>query len=109
VQLANDPAVGVDTQPPVSHKPPGRTVSIHSTVELEKRLGSILIWPDLGFDLTPASILLHISKSTERVAEFADMLSAMGTESRLRIMQLLLSAHPDGLSGCYSRAHERAS
>jgi DNA-binding transcriptional ArsR family regulator len=31
------------------------------------------------------------------VAKFADMLSAMGTEPRLRIMQLLLSAHPDGL------------
>jgi DNA-binding transcriptional ArsR family regulator len=28
---------------------------------------------------------------------FADMFSAMGTEARLRIMQLLLSAHPDGL------------
>jgi ArsR family transcriptional regulator, arsenate/arsenite/antimonite-responsive transcriptional repressor len=25
------------------------------------------------------------------------MLSAMGTESRLRIMQLLLSAHPEGM------------
>jgi DNA-binding transcriptional ArsR family regulator len=31
------------------------------------------------------------------VAKFADMFSAMGTEPRLRIMQLLLSAHPDGL------------
>jgi len=29
--------------------------------------------------------------------KYADMLSAMGTEPRLRIMQLLLSAHPDGL------------
>jgi ArsR family transcriptional regulator len=38
-----------------------------------------------------------IKKSTERVAKYADMLSAMGTEPRLRIMQLLLSAHPDGL------------
>ena len=28
---------------------------------------------------------------------FADMLSAMGTEPRLRIVRLLLSAHPDGL------------
>lgn len=28
---------------------------------------------------------------------YADMLSAMGTEPRLRIMQLLLSAHPEGL------------
>lgn len=36
-------------------------------------------------------------KSTEQVAKYADMFSAMGTEPRLRIMQLLLSAHPDGL------------
>src|SRR3954466_15249041 len=36
-------------------------------------------------------------KSSERVAKYADMFSAMGTEPRLRIMQLLLSAHPDGL------------
>jgi ArsR family transcriptional regulator len=31
------------------------------------------------------------------VARFADMLSAMGTQPRLRIMRALLSAHPDGL------------
>lgn len=31
------------------------------------------------------------------MAKYADMLSAMGTEPRLRIMQLLLSAHPEGL------------
>jgi DNA-binding transcriptional ArsR family regulator len=31
------------------------------------------------------------------VAKLADMLAAMGTEPRLRIMRLLLSAHPDGL------------
>jgi ArsR family transcriptional regulator len=37
------------------------------------------------------------SKSAERVAKFADMFSAMGTEPRLRIMQLLLTAHPEGL------------
>jgi DNA-binding transcriptional ArsR family regulator len=36
-------------------------------------------------------------KSMERVARYADMFSAMGTEPRLRIMQLLLSAHPQGL------------
>jgi DNA-binding transcriptional ArsR family regulator len=36
-------------------------------------------------------------KSTEQIAKYADMLSAMGTEPRLRIMQLLLSAHPEGL------------
>ncbi len=37
------------------------------------------------------------SKSSERVTHYADMFSAMGTEPRLRIMQLLLSAHPEGL------------
>lgn len=36
-------------------------------------------------------------KGAEQVTKFADMLSAMGTEPRLRIMQLLLSAHPEGL------------
>ena len=33
----------------------------------------------------------------EQVTRYADMFSAMGTEPRLRIMQLLLSAHPDGM------------
>ncbi len=33
----------------------------------------------------------------EQVARFADMFSAIGTEPRLRIMRLLLSAHPDGM------------
>ena len=32
-----------------------------------------------------------------QVARYADMFAAMGTESRLRIMQLLLSAHPEGM------------
>src|SRR5436305_1942608 len=31
------------------------------------------------------------------VARYADMFSAMGTEPRLRIMRLLLSAHPQGM------------
>ena len=37
------------------------------------------------------------AKNSERVAKYADMFSAMGTEPRLRIMQLLLTAHPEGL------------
>jgi ArsR family transcriptional regulator, arsenate/arsenite/antimonite-responsive transcriptional repressor len=37
------------------------------------------------------------SKASERVTKYADMFSAMGTEARLRVMQLLLSAHPQGL------------
>jgi ArsR family transcriptional regulator, arsenate/arsenite/antimonite-responsive transcriptional repressor len=36
-------------------------------------------------------------KKVEQIAKYAGMFSAMGTEPRLRIMQLLLSAHPDGL------------
>lgn len=33
----------------------------------------------------------------EEITRFADMFSAMGTVPRLRIMRLLLSAHPDGM------------
>ena len=41
--------------------------------------------------------LTSTKKNAEQVARYADMFSAMGTEPRLRIMQFLLSAHPDGL------------
>ena len=37
------------------------------------------------------------AKSNNRIALYADQFSAMGAEPRLRIMQLLLSAHPEGL------------
>ena len=36
-------------------------------------------------------------QQTDQTTKYADMLAAMGTEPRLRIMQLLLSAHPEGL------------
>jgi ArsR family transcriptional regulator len=36
-------------------------------------------------------------ENSEQVARYADMLSAMGTEPRLRIVRLLLSAHPQGM------------
>jgi len=42
-------------------------------------------------------MLTSSKKNAEQVAKYADMFSAMGTEPRLRIMQLLLAAHPDGL------------
>ena len=38
-----------------------------------------------------------MKKTSEQVTRYADMFAAMGTESRLRIMQLLLSAHPGGM------------
>jgi ArsR family transcriptional regulator, arsenate/arsenite/antimonite-responsive transcriptional repressor len=41
----------------------------------------------------PAAIV----KPPAPVVKYADMFSAMGTEARLRVMQLLLSAHPDGM------------
>lgn len=37
------------------------------------------------------------SDADDEVARFADMLSALGTEPRLRIVRLLLAAHPQGL------------
>src|SRR6476661_1193987 len=36
-------------------------------------------------------------EEAELIARYADMLSAMGTEPRLRIVRLLLSAHPEGM------------
>lgn len=35
--------------------------------------------------------------SSEKVTRFADMLAAMGAEPRLRIVRLLLAAHPNGM------------
>jgi DNA-binding transcriptional ArsR family regulator len=35
--------------------------------------------------------------SAEQIMRYADMFAAMGTESRLRIMQLLLASHPHGM------------
>lgn len=36
-------------------------------------------------------------KSAEQVTRYAEMFAAMGAEPRLRIMQLLLTTHPQGL------------
>jgi ArsR family transcriptional regulator len=36
-------------------------------------------------------------EEAEKIARYADMFSATGTEPRLRIMRLLLSAHPQGM------------
>jgi len=35
--------------------------------------------------------------AAEDIARYADMLAALGTEPRLRIIRLLLAAHPEGL------------
>jgi len=36
-------------------------------------------------------------KTTEVISRYADILAAMGTESRLGVIRLLLSAHPAGM------------
>src|SRR5215475_1301083 len=37
------------------------------------------------------------TQDAHAITRYADMFAAMGTESRLRIMQLLLTAHPEGM------------
>jgi ArsR family transcriptional regulator, arsenate/arsenite/antimonite-responsive transcriptional repressor len=75
---------------------------------LARKTSSYLADQDLGGFRSPLDTRLYFCKHrnmrtaqskkvSELVARYADMLSAMGTEPRLRIMQLLLSAHPDGL------------
>ena len=39
-----------------------------------------------------------MSRESENVARYADMFAALGAEPRLRIVRLLLSAHPDGMN-----------
>ena len=42
-------------------------------------------------------VQVRARKTSEQISRYADMFSAIGTEARLRIMQLLLSAHPEGM------------
>ncbi|HEY1339714.1 MAG TPA: metalloregulator ArsR/SmtB family transcription factor [Bryobacteraceae bacterium] len=39
-----------------------------------------------------------MNRQSANVARYADMFAALGTEPRLRIIRLLLSAHPDGMN-----------
>ena len=40
---------------------------------------------------------LKASSEVDRTATYADMFAALGAEPRLRVLRLLLSAHPDGM------------
>lgn len=40
---------------------------------------------------------METSQAFDPTLRYADMFAAIGTEARLRILRLLLSAHPDGL------------
>lgn len=39
----------------------------------------------------------RVVETMDHTARYADMFAAMGTSSRLRIVRLLLSSHPDGM------------
>jgi ArsR family transcriptional regulator len=41
--------------------------------------------------------VMRKTSQAERIARYADMFAALGAEPRLRIVRLLLSAHPEGL------------
>jgi ArsR family transcriptional regulator, arsenate/arsenite/antimonite-responsive transcriptional repressor len=53
----------------------------------------------LSFPLTlyHISAIIEIMKDSAQITKYADMFSAIGAEPRLSIMQLLLSAHPEGM------------
>ena len=40
---------------------------------------------------------VKLAADSDRTATYADMFAALGAEPRLRILRLLLAAHPDGL------------
>ena len=40
---------------------------------------------------------LKIAVAADKTAAYADMFAALGAEPRLRILRVLLSAHPDGM------------
>jgi ArsR family transcriptional regulator len=66
-----------------------------SDPQLQRRLGALT-----GLMLMPSmkrNGLMAKSKNEPDVVRYSDMFSAMGTEPRLRIMRILLAAHPDGM------------
>ena len=40
---------------------------------------------------------MKANQTPQRITRYADMFAAMGNDARLRVMRLLLSAHPDGM------------
>ena len=72
-------------------------IGISIIIELWNHVNSVE--PLFSF-LGNSSIIETVMKTanmTKQVARYAAMFSAIGTEPRLRILRLLLSAHPDGL------------
>jgi ArsR family transcriptional regulator, arsenate/arsenite/antimonite-responsive transcriptional repressor len=54
-------------------------------------------FPLTYFDISGIIEVMASQNKPEQASRYADMFAAMGAEPRLRIMQILLTAHPDGL------------
>src|SRR5271168_239619 len=66
--------------------------------QLLEGCGEVEVLDNLPYFCNSRNMSQSPRKATpEQVTRYADMFSAMGTEPRLRIMQALLSAHPEGL------------
>ncbi len=50
-----------------------------------------------SIDISTIIEIVMARVTQEKVIRYADMFAAMGSEPRLRIVRLLLSAHPDGM------------
>ena len=50
-----------------------------------------------GTTLTNHSTMAHSTMAQDRLVDYADMFAALGSEPRLRIVRLLLSAYPEGM------------
>jgi ArsR family transcriptional regulator, arsenate/arsenite/antimonite-responsive transcriptional repressor len=82
--------VPVHTPPGVArYYPTGRGLLLRDTGSLRPLL--------LCFYYNRIMVTMATKPTEEEITRFADMFSAMGTGPRLRIMRVLLSAHPDGM------------
>jgi DNA-binding transcriptional ArsR family regulator len=71
--------------------------AIYDSREVSPAVRLICFYISLIVEVQKRPAKMFKKPNLEQITRYADMLSAMGTEPRLRIMRLLLSAHPDGL------------
>jgi len=69
---------------------------VHVVVRIQDRdVAAKRHWMALSNSLLNGMVIMKTNDAD--VVRYAQMLSAMGTQPRLRIMRLLVSAHPDGM------------
>jgi hypothetical protein len=76
---------------------PGPFASEDSNCQRIERFWSDLLTFSISTIIEIRGSTMAKGNDSELTARYADMLSAMGTEPRLRIVRLLLSAHPNGM------------